>query len=157
MKRICLSLLKRFRQPVLVETFLPGREFTVGILGTGKEAETAGVMEVVYNEDSHKAYSYFNKIHYENQVKYVLVEGELGDACTELSLKVWRLLECRDAGRIDIRLDAAGVPNFIEINPLAGLNNPHSDLPIISSLSGIGFSRLIGKITDSAMKRYGMI
>ena len=156
LNRICLSLLKRFGQPVLVETFLPGREFTVGVLGTGKEATAVGVMEVVYNEDSHKAYSYFNKINYEDQVQYILVQGQLGDECKELALKVWRLLECRDAGRIDIRLDAAGVPNFIEINPLAGLNNPHSDLPIVARLAGMSFSKLIKAIMDSAMKRYGI-
>ncbi len=149
-----ITLLERFGQPVLVETFLPGREFTVGILGTGKEAKAVGVMEVVYHEDSHKAYSYFNKINYENQVSYTLIQDELGNACKELSLKVWRLLECRDAGRIDIRLDAAGVPNFIEINPLAGLNNPHSDLPIVARLAGMSFSQLIQAIMDSALQRY---
>lgn len=64
-----------------------GREFTVGILGMGKEAMAVGVMEVVYNEDSHKAYSYFNKINYEDQVQYILVQGQLGGACKELALK----------------------------------------------------------------------
>jgi len=153
LKQICIRLLEKFKQPVLVEMFLPGREFTVGILGTGKDAKAVGVMEVLYEHTDYNTYSYFNKANYEGRVNYALIEGELGDACKDLSLKVWRVLDCRDAGRIDIRLDAEGVPNFIEINPLAGLNAIHSDLPIVCRLAGMNFTQLIKEIMDSAIKR----
>jgi len=154
LKERCIKLLEKFRQPVLVETFLPGREFTAGILGTGEDARVVGVMEVVYNDASKNTYSFFTKTNYEELVNYTLITGELDQLCKDLCLKIWRLLGCRDAGRIDIRSDADGIPNFIEVNPLAGLNNPHSDLPIVCRLAGISFRELIGEIMNSAMTRY---
>ncbi|HPP87560.1 MAG TPA: D-alanine--D-alanine ligase, partial [bacterium] len=68
-------------------------------------------------------------------------------------LKVWKLLGCRDAGRVDIRVDKNGIPNFIEVNPLAGLNPTHSDLPILCRLKGISFNELIKKIIYAAENR----
>jgi len=156
LKERCIKLLEKFRQPVLVETFLPGREFTAGILGTGEDARVVGVMEVVYNDASKNTYSFFTKTNYEELVNYTLITGELDQLCKDLCLKIWRLLGCRDAGRIDIRSDADGIPNFIEVNPLAGLNNPHSDLPIVCRLAGISFRELIGEIMNSAMTRYNL-
>ena len=67
----------------------------------------------------------------------------------------WRTLGCRDGGRIDIRMDASGRPNFIEVNPLAGLNPVHSDLPILCRLNGVPFQTLIERILLSTLKRVG--
>jgi len=148
------NLLEKFRQPVLVETFLPGREFTVGILGTGEGARALKPMEVVFLSDSQSAsYSYETKKNYLDKVEYRLVAGELGKACEEVALAAWRGLGCRDGGRIDVRLDTQGVPNFIEVNPLAGLNPIDSDLPILCRLSGITYQSLIKQIMDSALER----
>lgn len=158
LKSVCMNILDAFKQPALVETFLPGREFTVGLVGTGSDSRAIGVMEVVYKdkERSSEIYSYFTKANYEEIVEYKLVEGEVAEACKALSLKVWNVLDCKDAGRVDLRLDAAGAPNFIEINPLAGLNPTHSDLPILCRLLGIPFRRLIEEIMESALKRYNL-
>ena len=60
---------------------------------------------------------------------------------------------CRDAGRIDVRLDADGKVQFIELNPLAGIHPEHSDLPIMASKIGMGYTTLIGMIMNSAMQR----
>ncbi len=152
---VCAHLLKQFNQSVLVETYLPGREFTAGIVGTDGDASCIGVMEVLFKKD-HRGdaiYSYDNKANYEEVIDYRIPEIEAVEKCENFALRAWKALGCRDGGRIDIRMDAGGFPNFIEANPLAGLNPVHSDLPIICSLKGIPYRKLIGDIVDSAIKR----
>ena len=150
----CGLLAARFRQPVLVETFLPGREFTVGIIGTGRNAMAVGAMEVHLRAHAEAGvYSYLNKERYEELVTYRLAEDETAKQAKEIALAAWRGLGCRDAGRIDLRADASGTLNFLEVNPLAGLHPAHSDLPIICSLAGISYQELIDKIMISAMER----
>ena len=151
---VCAELLRLFRQPVLVETYLPGREFTVGIVGTGEAAEVVGVMEVILNEKAEaEVYSYVNKEKCEELVRYELVKGSVAKECGHVCLAAWRGLGCRDAGRVDVRMDARGKVSFIEVNPLAGLHPQHSDLPIICSMVGLPYQELIGRIIDSARKR----
>jgi len=138
----------------LIETYLPGREFTTGILGTGENSFSVGSMEVIFNSSAkEKIYSYDIKTNYELYVTYGLPEKEISDKCTELALKAWKALGCRDAGRIDIRVDRNGVPNFIEVNPLAGLNDITSDLPILARMNGYSYDFIIKTIMDSAIKR----
>jgi len=150
----CLYLLNQFKQPVLVETYLSGREFTVGIVGTGEEARSVGVMEIILNEKAEKnVYSYVNKEECEELVEYVLVKGPVAEACEKVSLDAWRALGCEDAGRVDVRHDGAGIPNFIEVNPLAGIHPEHSDLPILSTKNGISYPELMKMIMDSAVKK----
>ncbi len=154
LREVCLDLLARFNQPVLVETFLPGREFTVGVTGTGRRAVCTGMMEVLFtSDDAAGIYSHHTKTNYEDLVQYTSVEGEVARACEELALAVWRVLGGRDAGRVDVRFDDRGLANFIEVNPLPGLNYIHSDLPILCKMNGIGFTQLIGRIMESAALR----
>lgn len=154
---VCRTLLQEFRQPVLVEAFLPGREFTVGITGTGKSAVAIGAMEVVLKEGAEPAaYSYFNKKQFEEVVEYRLARDEAAQKAVEVALSAWRGLGCRDGGRIDLRADGHGMPHFLEVNPLAGLNPDISDLPILCELSGVTYRELISRIMDSACKRIGM-
>ena len=154
--RVVADLLARFRQPVLVETFLPGREFTVGITGTGAEAEALGVIEVSLNasDDSH-GYGYENKEHFEERVAYMLVDDAEAQAAAKVALAAWRALRCRDGGRIDIRSDSQGRPHFIEANPLAGLNPERSDLVFIARFRGMSYRELIGRIMASFERRTG--
>jgi D-alanine-D-alanine ligase len=150
----CRRLLATYRQPVLVETYLPGREFTVGILGTGREARSLGIMEVVLKQqaDPH-VYSYRNKEYCEELVEYRTPTGEVAQRTQQVALASWKALGCRDAGRVDLRLDAAGVPNFMEVNPLAGLHPEHSDLCIIASRFGIAYRDLIASILLETLAR----
>jgi D-alanine-D-alanine ligase len=144
----------RYGQPVLVEEFLPGREFTVGILGTGSGARAIGAMEVIIREGGEPgAYSYFNKERCEEYIEYRLAADSEALAAQQLALEAWRGLGCRDAGRIDVRLDGRGVPNLIELNPLAGLHPEHSDLPILAGMVGIGYRELIDTIVRCAAQR----
>ena len=156
LRRVCLTLLQTFSQPVLVETYLPGREFTVGIVGTGKDARALGAMEVILNPDAERhAYSYDNKEHYENLVRYAAVDDPEAKQAMEISLQAWRGLGLKDGGRIDLRSDAHHVPHFIEVNSLAGLNPIRSDLPILCGLVGMPYHQLITDILNSALKRAG--
>ena len=151
---VCRMLLTVFKQPVLVESFLPGREFTVGIIGTGKDAIATDTMEVCLKAQAEPdVYSYINKENCEELVEYRLVYDEEAQQVRETALSAWRGLGCRDAGRMDLRSDRSGRPNFMEVNPLAGLHPQHSDLPIIFSLMGKTFHQLIDRIMHSALKR----
>lgn len=150
----CRGLLFQYNQPVLVETYLPGREFTVGIIGTGKNAEAVAAIEVSLKEGAEQdAYTYGNKENYEKLVEYRLVDDETADHAKQVALAAWCGLGCRDAGRIDLRLDEGGVPNFMEVNPLAGLHPVHSDLPILCRLAGMAFEELVERIMESALQR----
>jgi D-alanine-D-alanine ligase len=150
----CERLLARFAQPVLVERYLPGREFTVGILGTGSAARSCGVLEVHLRGAAEQGvYSMVNKEQCEELVDYTLARDAEGLAAAELALEAWRGLGCRDAGRVDVRMDHEGRPSFIEVNPLAGMHPTHSDLPILCGLNGITFHEIIFAIMDSAMAR----
>lgn len=154
LKKVCEKLLEKFKQPVLIETFLSGDEYTVGITGTGDEAKIVAVMEILLGEKAEaEIYSYSNKDNYEDRVTYKLASEDAAKKCSELALAVWKGLKCRDGGRIDVRMDANGIANFIEVNPLAGLNHITSDLPIMCKLKGISFNELIKDIMESAIKR----
>jgi D-alanine-D-alanine ligase len=157
LRQVCERLLREFRQPVLVETYLPGREFTAGVVGTGSDARCVGVMEVIFQSryEGETIYSYHNKANYEEMISYAVPEPEVVGPCAKLALDSWRVLGCRDGGRVDVRMDEAGLPNFIEVNPLAGLNPVHSDLPILCRLGGMGFEELIAEILGSTLKRMG--
>jgi len=148
------ELLARFAQPVLVEGYLPGREFTVGIVGTGAAARALGALEVLLGPAAEPGvYSYDNKAHWEGRVSYQLATDALARAAMALARGAWRGLGCRDGGRVDVRADAAGRPCFIEVNPLAGLNPTISDLAILCTQQGIEYVTLINEILQSALRR----
>jgi D-alanine-D-alanine ligase len=154
LRSVCHALWNSGIHSLLIETYLPGREFTIGILGTGQQSFTVGLMEVVFrNNAADKIYSYDMKSNYEDYMDYKLPEKEITSRCCELALNSWKLLGCRDGGRVDVRLDAAGIPNFIEVNPLAGLNEASSDLPILARMNGFEYNFIIKTIMDSARRR----
>ena len=154
LQRVGQELLTSFSQPVLVEEFLPGREFTVGVLGTGSAARSIGVMEVVLlpRADA-EVYSYRNKQEFVDLVEYHLVDDPEARQAAAVALAAWRGLGCRDAGRLDLRSDGAGAPSFIEVNPLAGLHPVHSDLCILANKVGLPYRGIIEAIVASARQR----
>ena len=153
-KKHCSALLGRLNQAVLVETFLPGREFTTGIVGTGNNCQVLGTLEIVYDPSMEtKIYSYEVKSNYEKYVTYRIPEKTILTSCADLAIKIWKELGGRDAGRIDLRMDESGRLNFIEINPLPGLNHITSDLPILCYHNHLTYDFLIEKIIDSALER----
>jgi D-alanine-D-alanine ligase len=155
LRRLCVELLATYGEPVLVERFLPGREFTAGLIGSGPAARVVGTMEVILRPQADAdVYSYRNKEHCEELVEYrLLEEPRLRENVEDLALRCWRALGCRDAGRVDIRCDREGRPQFLEANPLAGMHPVHSDLPIICGLRGIPYRDLLSAIVESASAR----
>lgn len=157
LRSACERLLKKFQQPVLVEQFLPGREFTVGLAGTGATAEAVGALEIVLLNDAEpNVYSYVNKENSEELVdcRPIKSADDLIVAEAEaIAVAAWRAIGGRDAGRIDLRCDSAGRPQVMEINPLAGVHPTHSDLPFLWSASGRSYTELIGRIVDEARQR----
>jgi D-alanine-D-alanine ligase len=148
----CLDVLKTYRQPALVETFLPGREFTVGLLGGGETARLIGVAEVTFKPGGDpSAYSFRNKMDAFDEL--LLVDDEIARAAGGVAVSAWRALGCRDAGRVDIRCDAEGRPAFIEANPLAGLRPDWSELVVLAAQAGLSHPELIGAILDEATAR----
>ena len=155
----CIAMRRDYKQPVLVERFLPGREFTVGITGTGENAQVVGTIEVFLLDGAEPGvYSYANKENCEVLVEYRPVRASsdpvVGRA-EAISLEAFKILGCRDAGRVDIRCDEGGKPFFLEINPLAGIHPEHSDLPLISKSVNLSYEALIERILASARTRLG--
>jgi D-alanine-D-alanine ligase len=153
--RTATDLLARFRQPVLVEEFLPGREFTVGITGTGADASVLGISEIVptANYVGH-GYGFENKEKWQDRLKVVRGTDAHAQEAAEVALAAWRVLRCRDGGRIDIRQNRQGRPCFIEVNPLAGIRPGYSDLCFIAEFEGLSYRQLIGRFVDSFLRRH---
>ncbi len=151
---VCERLLERFKQPVLVERFLPGREVTVGVLGTGNEARAVATLEVLLKATAEPmVYTYKNKEECEKYVEYRIIHDEFAKRCEDLAVKAWRTLNCRDGGRVDLRANEAGEPEILELNPLPGMHPEHSDLPILSGLAGMSYPKLVREIVQSALAR----
>ena len=134
--------------PVLVEEFLPGNEYTVGILG----GKVIGVMQVVpKNSDVNFVYSIEVKRDYTRLVDYRIVDEPRVAA---VALGIWNAFGLRDVARIDVRCDRDGVPNFVEVNPLPGVHPVHSDLVILAKGVGWTYDQLIAGIMQSAEERW---
>jgi len=150
----CRRILAEHRQPVLVEPFLAGREFTVGVTGTGPDAVAVGTLEVILTDKAEAhAHTYVNKEHCEEMVRYPLADRASAAAAEPLALAAWRVLGCRDGGRVDLRADEQDRLQVMEVNPLPGLHPTHSDLPILCTAVGLPYVELIRRILESAAKR----
>jgi D-alanine-D-alanine ligase len=155
LRSICAEILMKYDQPALVETYLTGDDLTVGMLGQGASARAIGVMRTIYKQGAeHGAQTLYNKENWKKVLDYEMVSGPLKQAAEDVALRSWLALGCRDGGRIDLRCDAQGIPNFIEVNTLAGLRPHYSDLPMLADKSGMDFDHLIGNIMQEALARY---
>jgi D-alanine-D-alanine ligase len=149
-------VLGTYQQPALVERCLKGPEFTVGILGNGSHARAFGVLQVKV-KDPNGIYGFIQKEECESRVGYTSVEpSALRDCLTKLALRAYHVVECKDAGRVDFRLDLDGNPYLLEINPLPGLHPTHSDLPMMAPYAGVSYDALIAEILQHAIDRWGL-
>ena len=163
-------IISEYNQPALIEEFLPGREFTVAIIGNGNEAEVLPVVEINYNDfpqDFVPIYSY--------EAKWILdtkenplnifscpakINSDLDLKIRKTALKTFNVLRCKDWSRIDIRLDANGEPNIIEVNPLPGIlpdPNDNSCFPKAARSSGLNYNEMINKVLFVAAKRHKLL
>ena len=152
---------KLYGQPMLIEQFISGREFTVGVLGNGENARAFEPMEIRYLKEGreNRIYSFHVKTHYKDYVEYIcppLLDDETNNRMKETALKIHRVLSCRDFSRIDFRLSDQGDIYFIEINPLPGLAPSYSDYPMIAEFCGMSYKELILSVFNCALERYGM-
>ncbi|MBV9496626.1 MAG: ATP-grasp domain-containing protein [Acidobacteria bacterium] len=135
--------------PTLVEEYLPGDEYTVGMI----DGEVLGVMQVVPRSgEKDFVYSLDVKRDYLRLVEYRLVDAE--DAA-QVARDVWRAFGLRDVARIDVRRDRDGVACFVEVNPLPGVHPVNSDLIIMGRLAGFTHEQVIGRVVAAAARRWG--
>jgi D-alanine-D-alanine ligase len=166
---VVAELLEMYEQPVLLEEFLPGAEFTCGVLGNGKEARVlplVGIRFDVLPEGALPIYGFEAKWIWDRPDRPLQmfecparVDDDLRRSIEEVTLRAYRAIGCRDWSRIDVRLDARGVPNIVEINPLPGiLPNPedNSCLPKAAAAAGMGYDELIQSCLLAAAKRQGV-
>ena len=125
-------------------------------IGQFPQAHGQEVVQGIVQNAEPEVYSFENKELCESRVEYRLVEDGEAKAAGATALAAYRTLGCRDGARLDLRSDAAGVPQFLEVNPLAGLHPTHSDLPILASLAGLSYESLIGEILQAARQRTGL-
>jgi len=152
-------ILRRYRQPAIVEAFLPGDEITAGVCGN-TPPRLLGMMRIRPRQESggQFIYSLETKKDWEAQIVYEppqVLSRDLRDRITAYALRVFDVLELRDIARIDFRIGADGVPAVIDVNPLPGLSPRYSDLPILCRLNGISYQKLVRKFLTAALKRCG--
>lgn len=162
-------VLSTYRQPALIEEFLPGREFTVALLGNGASLEVLPIVEI--NLDTlppgvNPIYSYEAKWIWDTEENPLQIftcparlEPLLQRRIEELCRKTFRVLGCRDWCRIDVRLDAAGLPHVIELNPLPGIlprPEQNSCFPKAARAAGLTYEQLILRVVDAACERLQM-
>jgi len=163
-------VLNEYDQSALLEEFLPGREFTVAMLGNGRETEVLPIVEINYSEfpeDFIPIYSYEAKWILDTKENPLDVFScpaklslELERKIKNVCLATYKVLRCKDWSRIDIRLDASGEPNIIEINPLPGiLPDPkdNSCYPKAARTAGMDYTTLLNKVLFTAAKRYNLV
>jgi len=150
------SLLEKYQQPAMMEEIILGDEVTVGIIGNSPP-NVLGIMRILPKQrDSYFIYNLDVKRNYLDLVEYECPAGleEKVLQCIQVSsLRAFQALGCRDFARLDFRISTAGVPYFLEINPLPGLS-AHSDLAIMAERMGWSHRQLINAVLNAARERY---
>ncbi len=162
-------VLTTYSQPALVEEFLSGREFTVALLGNGDAVRTLPIVEIKFDAlppGVNPIYSYEAKWIWdttEDPLKIFQCPAELDEGLQSEIITIckdaYRVLNCRDWSRIDVRLDAEGNPHILEINPLPGIlprPEDNSCFPKAARAAGMSYSQLINGVLDIAMERCGL-
>ncbi|MDO9509128.1 MAG: ATP-grasp domain-containing protein [Thermovirgaceae bacterium] len=152
-------LWKNYRQPALVEEFLPGAEITVGVMGN-RNPVAVGMMAIDAKAiGSSVVYSLDHKRNWEEMVRYLgpeTIGPDIRAALSVEAVKIFRILELRDIARVDFRLDRNGVPKAIDVNPLPGVSETYGDFPILYRMGGATFESLIKRILKEAFQRQGL-
>ncbi|GAB4290447.1 MAG: hypothetical protein Kow0090_03520 [Myxococcota bacterium] len=157
LRNLAQKLLERYKQPVLIEEYLVGREFTVGLLGE-KRPKVLPPMEIIFNKPNSKfpVYTFEHKLAETEAIKYKVpaeIDSSLQRSLERVARGVFLALGCRDVARVDLRLDRRGKAHFIECNPLPGLTPGWSDMCMIASAAGMDYRTLIGEIMAPAIRR----
>ncbi|MHB1843936.1 MAG: D-alanine--D-alanine ligase family protein [Deltaproteobacteria bacterium] len=157
LRELARELAARYRQPALVESYIGGREFTVGLLGE-RRPKVLPVMEVVFlGDDPTPVYDFGTKLDWSRRVRYdapAKLEPAQQREIERAARAVFMALGCRDVSRVDFRMDLQGKLYFLECNPLPGLTPGWSDLVLIAQAGGLSYRDLIGEILAGGIRRY---
>ena len=168
LRRQVERILEEYGEPAIVEKFLSGREFTVALLGNDDDVRVLPIIEIRFDllpKGANPIYSFEAKWEWDT-IDHPLgnmytcpakIDEMLENKISEVCLKAFRVLRCRDWCRIDIRLDEDGMPNIIELNPLPGiLPNPddHSAFPMAARNAGLGYESMLNEVLNLAIKRH---
>lgn len=157
MRAAVKALIEKYRQPALVEEYIPGREFTVGLLGD-RRPRVLPPMEICFKDVTveRPVYDFQVKQEWEKHVEYKcpapLTPTELR-LIERAARETFSALDCRDVARVDLRMNPQGQVYVLEVNPLPGLTPDYSDLVLISKAAGIDYKTLIGEILAGGLKR----
>jgi D-alanine-D-alanine ligase len=152
------KMIAKYDQPALVEDYIGGREFTVGMLGE-RRPKVLPLMEVVFLDtaETRPVYSFEFKQDWSSKIRYDVparLEPAQVKALERAARECFMALGCRDVARVDFRMDATGKIYFLECNPLPGLTPGWSDLVLIAKAAGIEYDALIAEILSGAIRRY---
>jgi D-alanine-D-alanine ligase len=163
------TVLTEYHQPVLVEKYLPSREFTVALMGNGAELQVLPIVEIQFEQlptNINPIYSYEAKWIWDTVEKPLEIFACPAKLSPQLKKRIqavcraaFAALRCRDWCRIDIRLDDAGEPNVLELNPLPGiLPNPEANscFPKAARTAGLSYDDLINRVLEIACYRLGL-
>src|SRR6267142_2276858 len=152
------KMIAKYDQPALVEDYIGGREFTVGMLGE-RRPKVLPPMEVVFLDENEQrpVYSFEFKQDWSSKIRYDVparLEPAQIKALERAARECFIALGCRDVARVDFRMDEQGKLYFLECNPLPGLTPGWSDLVLIAKAAGIEYDALIAEILSGAIRRY---
>ncbi|MFL5352433.1 ATP-grasp domain-containing protein [Archangium sp.] len=158
LREVVKEIVTKYQQPALIEEYIGGREFTVGLLGE-RRPRVLPPMEIVFldREDKTPIYSFQHKLDWNDRIRYdapAKIEPALLEKLRAAARNSFMALGCRDVARIDFRMDDKGRIYFIECNPLPGLTPGWSDLVLIAQGAGMDYRGLIGEIMAPAIRRY---
>jgi D-alanine-D-alanine ligase len=155
------DLITKYNCNVLVEEYIRGREFTVGIIGNGTNFTVLPIMEIMFTNNSNEnLYSY--RVKKESATSIFCecpanISPKLTKTINKIAQKIFTVLDCKDVARIDLRIEEdTNIPYFIEINPLPGLVDDYSDLVVIYKQTGKSYDDLIITILNEALSRYNL-
>lgn len=159
-----------YNQSAIIEEYLPGREFTIALIGNNDETEILPIIEINYDK-----YPDGVKPLYSYEAKWILdtkeqkfdvfdcpakLDDQLEGQIKKIVLDTYNVLNCKDWSRIDVRLDKDGIPNIIEINPLPGIMpdpEENSSFPKAARAAGLDYNQMINRVLLAASKRYNLV
>ena len=158
LREVVREMITRYDQPALLEEYISGREFTVGLLGE-RRPKVLPPMEIVFLDKAEKTpvYSFQHKLNWNDRIRYdcpANLDPAQLEKLKSAARGAFMALGCRDVARIDFRMDDRGRVFFIECNPLPGLTPDWSDLVMIAKAAGMDYRTLIGEILSGAIRRY---
>jgi D-alanine-D-alanine ligase len=157
LRELAVETAGRYRQAVIAEEFVGGREFTVGLLGE-RRPRALPPMEIVFEggQEKYPVYSFSSK--FETATVKCEVPAKIDPALDgelrRVARAVFSILGCRDLARVDLRLDGEGRVQFIECNPLPGLSPGFSDFCVIAEAAGLDYRTLVGEILAPCIRRW---